>query len=189
MLRDSAEKPQYIETLPRRGYRFIGQVDGAEVQSLSPVFAQPAPPAELPVSPSHTKSRRFLTTAILIPLLIGVAFWLARVSSRPISAAPRLNSVAVLPLANLSGDPSEEFFADGITDQLITDLAKVGSLRVISRTSVIQYKSTKKGLPQIARELNVDAIVEGSVVRSGQRGRITAQLLQARTPAPLGREL
>jgi TolB-like protein/Tfp pilus assembly protein PilF len=93
-----------------------------------------------------------------------------------------------LPLANLSGDPSEEFFADGMTDQLITDLAKVGSLRVISRTSVIQYKGTKKGLPEIARELNVDAIVEGSVVRSGQRVRITAQLLQARTDQHLWAE-
>jgi TolB-like protein len=93
-----------------------------------------------------------------------------------------------LPLANLSGDPSEEFFADGMTDQLITDLAKVGSLRVISRTSVVQYKGTKKGLPEIARELNVDAIVEGSVVRSGQRVRVTAQLLQARTDRHLWAE-
>jgi TolB-like protein/DNA-binding winged helix-turn-helix (wHTH) protein/Tfp pilus assembly protein PilF len=188
VLGDSAETPRYIETLPRRGYRFIGQVDGAEVQSLSPVFAQNAPPAELPVSPTHTKSHKFLATVILTPLLIGFAVWLARVSSRPTSAAPRLNSIAVLPLANLSGDPSEEFFADGVTDQLITDLAKVGSLRVISRTSVIQYKGTKKGLPEIARELNVDAIVEGSVVRSGQRVRVTAQLLQARTDRHLWAE-
>jgi TolB-like protein/DNA-binding winged helix-turn-helix (wHTH) protein/Tfp pilus assembly protein PilF len=149
VLGDSAETPQYIETLPRRG---------------------------------------FLATAILTLLLIGFAVWLPRVSSPPASAAPRLNSVAVLPLANLSGDPSEEFFADGMTDQLITDLAKVGSLRVISRTSVIQYKGTKKGLPEIARELNVDAIVEGSVVRSGQRVRITAQLLQARTDQHLWAE-
>lgn len=188
VLGDSAERPRYIETLPRRGYRFIGQVDGAEVQSPPPVFAQQSPPAELPVSPTHSKSRKFLATAILTPLLVGFAVWLARVNSRSTSTASRLNSIAVLPLANLSGDPSEEFFADGMTDQLITDLAKVNSLRVISRTSVIQYKGTIKDLPEIARELNVDAIVEGSVIRSGQRVRVTAQLLQGRTDRHLWAE-
>jgi TolB-like protein/DNA-binding winged helix-turn-helix (wHTH) protein/Flp pilus assembly protein TadD len=186
-LGDSAETPRYIETLPRRGYRFIGKVDGAEIKSPSPVFAQQAP-AELPAGTTHTRSRKFLATAVLAPLLIAFAVWLARVSGRPTSAAPRVNSIAVLPLANLSGDPSEEFFADGMTDQLITDLAKVDSLRVISRTSVVQYKGTKKGLPEIARELNVDAIVEGSVVRSGQRVRVTAQLLHARTDQHLWAE-
>jgi TolB-like protein/DNA-binding winged helix-turn-helix (wHTH) protein/Tfp pilus assembly protein PilF len=188
VLGDSAGTPRYIETLPRRGYRFIGQVDGAEVQSLSPVLAQHAPAAEEPVSSTHTKSRKFLTTAILAALVLGCAAWLARVSTRPTSAATRLSSIAVLPLVNLSGDPSEEFFADGMTDQLITDLAQVGSLRVISRTSVVQYKGTKKNLPEIARELNVDAIVEGSVVRSGQRVRVTAQLLQARSDRHLWAE-
>jgi TolB-like protein/Tfp pilus assembly protein PilF len=88
----------------------------------------------------------------------------------------------------LSGDPSQEFFADGMTDQLITDLAKVGSLRVVSRTSVMRYKGTRKGLPEIASELNVDAIVEGSVTRSGQRVRVTAQLIQAPTDLHLWAE-
>jgi TolB-like protein len=100
----------------------------------------------------------------------------------------RTDQTAHLTLSNLSGDPSEEFFADGMTDQLITDLAKVGSLRVVSRTSVIRYRGTKKGLPEIARELNVDAIVEGSVIRSGQRVRVTAQLLQASTDRHLWAE-
>jgi len=118
---------------------------------------------------------------IVALFVLGTAFWLARTTPRHTSAAPRLDSIAVLPLDNLSGDPSEEFFADGMTDQLITDLAEVGSLRVISRTSVMPYKGTKKGLPEIARELNVTAIVEGSVVRSGQRVRVTAQLIQAPT--------
>jgi TolB-like protein len=99
-----------------------------------------------------------------------------------------LNSIAVLPLENLSGDPLEEFFADGMTDQLITNLAKVGSLRVISRTSVMQYKGAKKSLPEIARELNVDAIIEGSVIRSGGRVRVTAQLLQGSTDQHLWAE-
>jgi TolB-like protein/DNA-binding winged helix-turn-helix (wHTH) protein/Flp pilus assembly protein TadD len=189
VLGDSAETPRYIETLPRRGYRFIGRVDGAEIQSLPAVSTQQAPSVEGSVSPTQTKSRRFLATAILTLLLVaGFALWLAHLSSRPTSAASRLNSIAVLPLANLSGDPSEEFFSDGMTDQLITDLAKVGSLRVISRTSVMQYKGTKKDLPEIARELNVDAIVEGSVVRSGQRVRVTAQLLEARSDRHLWAE-
>jgi TolB-like protein/DNA-binding winged helix-turn-helix (wHTH) protein/thioredoxin-like negative regulator of GroEL len=188
VLGDSAETPRYIETLPRRGYRFIAQVTAAEAQYPSRVSAQPEQPVEVHAGPRHTKSRGFLATAILIPLVIGVTVWLVRLSNRPTGAAPRLNSIAVLPLANLSGDPSEEFFADGMTDQLITDLAQVGSLRVISRTSVIRYKGTKKGLPEIARELSVDAIVEGSVVRSGQRVRVTAQLLQARTDQHLWAE-
>jgi TolB-like protein len=87
----------------------------------------------------------------------------------------------VLPLENLSRDPEQEYFADGMTETLITNLSKIDTLRVVSRTSAIQYKGTKKTLPEIAKELNVDGIVEGSVMRSGTRVRITAQLLQART--------
>jgi eukaryotic-like serine/threonine-protein kinase len=94
---------------------------------------------------------------------------------------PQIQSIAVLPLANLSGDPEQEYFADGMTDELITNLSKISALRVISRTSVMAYKNAKKPLPQIARELNVDAVLEGSVLRSGDRVRITAQLLHAPT--------
>jgi TolB-like protein/DNA-binding winged helix-turn-helix (wHTH) protein len=178
-LGDSPDSPRYIETLPRRGYRFVAPVErvGAQAPSDSP---QSAPPSEVSVTPRVSKPRAFVVSALLA--LVVIAFvWLARTGTHPTSAAPRLNSIAVLPLSNLSGDPSEEFFADGMTDQLITDLAKVGSLRVVSRTSVIRYKGTKTALPEIARELNVDAIVEGSVIRSGQRVRVTAQLLQAPT--------
>jgi TolB-like protein/DNA-binding winged helix-turn-helix (wHTH) protein len=178
-LGDSPDSPRYIETLPRRGYRFVTPVErvGAQAPSDSP---QSAPPSEVSVTSRVSKPRAFVVTALLA--LVVIAFvWLARTGTHPTSAAPRLNSIAVLPLSNLSGDPSEEFFADGMTDQLITDLAKVGSLRVVSRTSVIRYKGTKTALPEIARELNVDAIVEGSVIRSGQRVRVTAQLLQAPT--------
>jgi TolB-like protein/DNA-binding winged helix-turn-helix (wHTH) protein/Flp pilus assembly protein TadD len=185
-LGDSAETPRYIETLPRRGYRFIAPVERDEAQ-VPPTFGESVRPGEVPVAPGLGKHRALVTTFLAL-LVIAFAVWLARMGTHPASAAPRLNSIAVLPLSNLSDDPSEEFFADGMTDQLITDLAKVGSLRVVSRTSVIRYKGTKKDLPEIARELNVDAIVEGSVIRSGQRVRVTAQLLQAPTDRHLWAE-
>ncbi|MGB9435430.1 MAG: winged helix-turn-helix domain-containing protein, partial [Candidatus Acidiferrum sp.] len=187
VLGDSAETPRYIETLPRRGYRFIAQVDRTEFQSPSPSTPSGRPevaPADLRPSGSRT----LLAVTTLTLLVIAVVVGLAHTGTHPANAASRLNSIAVLPLANLSGDPSEEFFADGMTDQLITDLAKVGSLRVISRTSVMQYKGAKKPLPEIARELNVDAIVEGSVIRSGQRVRVTAKLIQAPTDQHLWAE-
>jgi TolB-like protein/Tfp pilus assembly protein PilF len=101
---------------------------------------------------------------------------------------PKIESIAVLPLANLSGDPQQEYFSDGMTEELITNLAKISALKVISRTSVMQYKGVKKSLPQIARELNVDAVIEGSVFRSGDRVRITAQLIQAATDQHLWAE-
>lgn len=186
-LGDSAESPRYIETLPRRGYRFIAPVDAGDLPAPSGA-SDSAPPAALAGPLRLTKSRAVLLTTVFAVLVISVAFWLARRGAAPASAAPRLNSIAVLPLDNLSGDPSEEFFADGMTDQLITDLAKVGSLRVISRTSVMRYKGTKKALPEIARELDVAAIVEGSVIRSGQRVRVTAQLIQAPTDQHLWAE-
>jgi len=119
-LGDTAETPRYIETLPRRGYRFIGKIE---------------------------------------------------------CEAPRMRSLAVLPLENLSRDPQQEYFAEGLTEALITTLAKIGELRVISRTSAMLYKGVRKPLREIARELDVDAIVEGTVLRSGHRVRITAQLI------------
>jgi TolB-like protein/DNA-binding winged helix-turn-helix (wHTH) protein/Flp pilus assembly protein TadD len=186
-LGDSAETPRYIETLPRRGYRFIAPVEREEAQAR-PASAESVRPGEVLVAPGLSKPRRLLIATILALLFIALAVGLARTSTHPASAASRPNSIAVLPLDNLSGDPSEEFFADGMTDQLITDLAKIGSLRVISRTSVMQYKGTKKPLPEIARELNVDVIVEGSVIRSGERVRVTAQLLQASTDQHLWAE-
>src|SRR5262249_37916588 len=94
---------------------------------------------------------------------------------------PQIRSIAVLPLENLSGDPGQEYFADGMTDSLITDLAQISSLKVISRTSVMRYKGTRKPLPEIAKELNVDGIVEGVVILSGERVRVDAQLIEAST--------
>ena len=101
---------------------------------------------------------------------------------------PKIQSLAVLPLENLSGDPEQEYFADGMTEELITNLAKISALKVISRTSMMQYKGTKKPLPQIAKELNVDALIEGSVLREGGQVRITAQLIQASTDQHLWAE-
>jgi TolB-like protein/DNA-binding winged helix-turn-helix (wHTH) protein/Flp pilus assembly protein TadD len=190
VLGDSAEIPRYIETLPRRGYRFIAPVEEVQAPRISAQNSKKMGEAVAVAAPTkrQSKTRAALAVTLLILAATGSAFWLMRAVSRPTSAAPRLRSIAVLPLENLSGDPSQEYFADGMTEELITDLAKVSGLRVISRTSVMRYKGTKKGLPEIARELNVDGIVEGSVMRSDQRVRITAQLLHAPTDQHLWAE-
>ncbi len=189
-LSDDRETPRYIETLPRRGYRFI-----ATVSSAQPPSEPSGPPAVLvappdPVVTSNPRRARWMTPAIVLLLgvfgLLASALWygLARRQVFPavgtVSAAP-IRSLAVLPLQNLSGDNDQEYFADGMTDELITHLGQMSALRVISRTSVMQYKRTAKTLPQIGRELGADAIVEGAVFRSGSRVRITAQLIDART--------
>jgi adenylate cyclase len=142
-----------------------------------------------PRTPRRTRTARvsLLAAALAVALAAG-GLWLWR-SQGPLLGDPgRIESLAVLPLENLSGDPEQEFFADGMTDALIADLARVGALRVISRTSIVGYKGTRKPLPEIARELGVDAVVEGTVVRAGDRVRITAQLIDARTDAHLWAE-
>jgi TolB-like protein/DNA-binding winged helix-turn-helix (wHTH) protein/Tfp pilus assembly protein PilF len=184
VLDDSAENPRYIETLPRRGYRYIGPVENAQTPPASTEKADYSGEVVSLAAPEKARSRLAVVVcaaALCAAFALGVVAWRVWRSVRAKPAAASIHSIAVLPLSNLSGNPSEEFFSDGMTDQLITDLAKVGSLRVISRTSVMQFKGTAKSLPEIARELNVDAIVEGSVIRSGQRVRVTAQLLEART--------
>jgi TolB-like protein/DNA-binding winged helix-turn-helix (wHTH) protein len=187
VLGDSVDTPRYIETLPRRGYRFIAPVTGAEIPYPGPTTPS-GQSREAPIGVRTSKLRAALAFTLLAFLVIGSVLSLVRTPSYRTAAAPRLRSIAVLPLDNLSGDPSQDYFVDGMTDELITDLAKIGSLRVTSRTSVMRYKGTKKGLPEIARELNVDGIVEGSVMRSGQRVRITAQLLDAPTDQHLWAE-
>jgi TolB-like protein/Flp pilus assembly protein TadD len=133
---------------------------------------------------STSPRRRYAVGAIGLAVLLLVAlvalhkgWWRDRLLGQ--STTPHIESLAVLPLENLSRDPDQEYFADGMTDALITDLAKISALRVISRTSVMHYKKTGKTIPEIARELNVDAIVEGSVQSSGNRVRVTAQLIYA----------
>jgi len=186
-LGDSAENPRFVETIPRRGYRFIAAVDppaAAPELKLDPAVASPSVPdnAGAESFPSVPK-KQTKTVALAIAFGIAAVAILGLVSLRQRLFArrsgPAIQSVAVLPLTNLSTDADQDYFADGMTDALITDLGKIGALRVISRTSVMQYKGTKKPLPEIARELNVDAIIEGAVSRSGNHLRITANLVQA----------
>jgi TolB-like protein len=123
-----------------------------------------------------------------LAVLVGLNVGGLRDRLAPRAGPRRVQSLAVLPLANLSGNPEQEYFADGMTEELITSLAKISALKVISRTSMMQYKGTRKPLPQIAKELNVDAVIEGTVLREGDRVRVTAQLIQASTDQHLWAE-
>ena len=185
-LGDSAHNPRFIETLPRRGYRFLASVESsAPVAQALPVAT--AVPEALPVPAKEAgepfSKRRSLGWILAAVLLLGllVAAGGGDFSHRLFGRQPRIpiQSIAVLPLVNLSNDVNQDYFADGMTEALTTDLGKISALRVISRTSVMQYKGTKKPLPEIARELQVDALVEGTVSRSGNHMRITANLVQA----------
>lgn len=188
-LGDSAENPRFVETVARRGYRFLADVR-EERESQPPRLGQPV--AIVPGTPGDVNSgaaggvgrlpsRRSLALWIAcgaaLVLLLSAAWQL---SHRQHSGAT-IHSVVVLPLANLSGDPSQEYMADGMTEELITQLGQIRALRVISRTSAMSYKKTTKPLAEIARELDVQAVVEGSVLHVGDRVRITAQLI--RVPA------
>jgi TolB-like protein/DNA-binding winged helix-turn-helix (wHTH) protein len=161
-LGDSAESPRYIETLPRHGYRLMVPVERAE-----------------PVTP--TFARRWKVVAVVSALLVlaTAAALVWKFGIREHFHPVRIESLAVLPLESLSGNSDEEHFADGMTEALITELGKVHAVRVISRQSVMHYKGTNKTVPQIAKELNVDAVVEGSAMRAAGRVRITIQLVQA----------
>ena len=173
-LGDDSHSPRYIETLPRKGYRFIAPVTEAGGE---PAAAQVVP-QPLPVSRPNPRRLRWLRSVAAAVVLVAIVLAnYVRVSGQ--RTAKPIESVAVLPLENLSHDPEQDYFAEGMTDELITDLAKISALRVISRTSVMQYKRTKKPVPQIARELNVDAVLEGTVTRDQNQVRITAQLVRA----------
>ncbi len=168
-LADSADTPRFIETLPRRGYRFIYPV--------TPALAQPA------IAPVASRKQRFARLSVSVLLLAGIlaAAWvgISKLRPGPQPDAP-IRSIAVLPLANLTGDPQQEYLADGVHDELIAQLAQGGSLKVISRTSVLTYKQQKATIPEIAHRLGVDGIVEGTVRRAGDRLHITVQLISAR---------
>jgi len=193
-LGDSAESSRFVETVARRGYRFLAEVKAADE---APVHRPEFAPAQLAspqpratetgdrapfVDNAATSERRLAPLAwkvfafVLLAVIAAFAAWKIHSRNRPTSA---IHSLAVLPLESLSNDASQDYFADGMTDELISDLGQISALRVISRTSVMGYKHARKPLPQIARELNVDAIVEGTVLRSGDQVRITAQLIDA----------
>jgi TolB-like protein/DNA-binding winged helix-turn-helix (wHTH) protein/Flp pilus assembly protein TadD len=182
-LNDDPENPRFIQTITGRGYRFVAPVEEHKPQNpaATPTLAVVKPSqGEKKIEPSPgllRKVRLSVTLAASVVLVPVLVLWLVPAISHRKTASAPIRSIAVLPLDNLSGDSSQDYFADAMTDELITDLAKVGALRVTSRTTVTLYKHTNKTLPEIARELNVDGIVEGSIVRSGQRVRITAQLI------------
>ena len=169
-LGDSAENPRFIETFPRCGYRFIAatvpEVNQGEKKQSFPRRSGFA----------LVGAAVFLIAAVLFAVDAGGVR--RKLFSRQ-SASSQIHSLAVLPLTNMSGDPEQEYFADGMTEELITELSQVSSLKVISRTSVMCYKGSSKPLPQIGRELGVDGVVEGSVVRSGTRVRVNVQLIHA----------
>lgn len=207
VLRDSSDSPIFIETVSRRGYRFIAPVEeflphANEAHGLASPASQPqavpvraearvaetealhVPAARVPV---HRRfiSNRSLGVALTVVLVVGVSLVLAFYESRKpvasVAAPAQLKSIVVLPLENLSGDKDQDYFADGMTDELIASLAKIKKLRVISRRSAMEYKGTHKSLSEIAKELKVDAVVEGTVVRAADRVRITAELVQVST--------
>lgn len=180
VLGDPTEDPKFIETVPKRGYRFIAAVRARG----APQGAPPAGGGEAPSAVRHIPWFRAAILGAFAAVLVLAAstaayFYLSPTGKRVAGVLPAIHSLAVLPFENLSGDKEQEYFADGMTDELITKLGRIGALRVVSRTSAMQYKGTRKPLRDIAGELKVDAVVEGTVLRSGNRVRITAQLIEA----------
>ena len=196
-LGDRSDLPTYVQTVSGTGYRFIATVTAVEPDDIQPTqssdssIASPPSPLEIssapPIKSAGPNRRSFLLVSALLAFVLGAILTLtlgphplaARFLHRDSHAA--IGSIAVLPLQNLSGDPGQEYFAAGMTDELITELARIPNVRVVSRTSVMANKGTGGSLPDIARQLGVDAIIEGSIVRSGGRIRITAQLIDGRT--------
>jgi TolB-like protein/DNA-binding winged helix-turn-helix (wHTH) protein/Tfp pilus assembly protein PilF len=208
VLGDSSDNPRFVETIPRRGYRFVAHVDesfpatparGTTAPGTSQVFMPAAagesePPVVPPADNRQTLKKRRISIALLVGLvaasLIAIAlaarYFAMRNTNR--GGVKQSTSLVVLPLENLSGDQEQDYFADGMTDELIANLAKIRSLRVISRSTAMAYKHTRKPLSEIANELHVDAVVEGTVLRVDQRVRITAELVQVSTDRHLWAE-
>jgi TolB-like protein/DNA-binding winged helix-turn-helix (wHTH) protein/Flp pilus assembly protein TadD len=197
VLGDSSDNPRFVETIPRRGYRFIAHVEESfrpppapESEANQVVNGTPAASPEsataLPKGRSLLLTQRGIAVgvvAVLVILIAGViaARYFTTRNSNSVMAGKQTTSLVVLPLENLSGDQEQDYFADGMTDELIANLAKIRSLRVISRSTAMAYKHTRKPLSEIANELHVDAVVEGTVLRVDKRVRITAELVQVST--------
>jgi TolB-like protein/DNA-binding winged helix-turn-helix (wHTH) protein/Tfp pilus assembly protein PilF len=167
VFQDNPREPTYIQTIPKGGYRLLAAVvaEGSDRQTISTRWWE--------------RRKGGLAIAAAVVLLGAFSFYFINRRQHAESRS-RISSLAVLPLTNLSGDANQDYFTDGLTDELTTRLAKISALRVISRTSVMHYKGSTKTTPEIARELNVDALLVGSVLRSGDKVRISAQLIQAR---------
>jgi len=181
VLGDSAAEPRFVETLPRRGYRFIAPVTTV-ADPPQEVFPPPSSDAEPDVGEQRNLKappRKVIWAVASVALVASALVAWYSLRTHPVQ------SIAVLPLENLSTDPNQQFFADGVTDELTTNLAQIGSLRVISHTSAVACSGKQKSASQIARCLGVDALVEGSVVRSGDRVRITTQLIRAASDSHL----
>ena len=199
VLRDDSEKPRFIQTVTAKGYRFIGPlvaidetpaetrpaINGTHPQE--PFDALPYPLVE-PAAARRSRRWIWLAAATFFALLIVAVTLRAHWSHLRRSTIPNIHSLAVLPLDNLSGDRGQDYFADGMTDELTTMLAKNSTLRVTSRTSVMQYKGAHRPLREIAQALGVDGILEGSVERSGDKLHMTIQLIQADTDTHLWAE-
>ena len=179
-LGDSADNPRFVETLPRRGYRFIAPVNGGTDVSNE---AEPSPPAQPRVVAVQRSSPVWLQASLIgvAVLVVVLAAW--RLRDREPTPGLQVDagevSVAVLPLDDLSPDGDQGHFSDGMTDALISNLGSISALRVISRTSVMQYKDARRSVPEVARELGVTHVVDGSVLRAGGKVRITVQLIDA----------
>src|SRR3984893_4767848 len=166
VLDDSVDQPRFIETLPRRGYRFIAAIETNSHPVLPEMglssIGMPIKKERLPWSREARLSA--MSLAVVAAILVGWMLGRRNNPSGKTGSSVAIRSVAVLPLENLFSDPNQEYFADGMTDELITNLGQISSLRIIPRDSVVQYKGVHKPLPQIARELQVDAVVEGTVL-------------------------
>ncbi|HSE97310.1 MAG TPA: winged helix-turn-helix domain-containing protein, partial [Blastocatellia bacterium] len=210
-LGERSSEQRYIETVPKHGYRFVASVrevgDGnadliVEERTRSHVLIEreqetdaldaEASPESASMEKPFGKAKRVLKWRVSLVVLAGCAavaiiaiILLLKTSKDQPSTSAVVTSIAVLPLENLSGDPAQEYFADGMTEAIINNLARIRALKVISRASVMRYKGSQKPLPEIARELNVDAVITGSVQRSGERLRVTAQLIHAGTDTHL----
>jgi TolB-like protein/DNA-binding winged helix-turn-helix (wHTH) protein/Tfp pilus assembly protein PilF len=181
-LGDDSELPRFVETVLGKGYRFISPIEVLAGPAVGQLPASESEPAH--ALPSQTWMRRSSLTVALVclaavTLLAVVVIVTPRLQRSRVVGAPSVRSIAVLPFTNLSGDPNQEYFADGMTEELVTELGKFAALRVISHTSVNRFKDTKTPLQEIARELQVEAVLAGTVTREGGRVRVTANLIQA----------